>query len=296
MELRTLKYFIVVAEELNITKAANILNMSQPPLSYQMKNLEEELGSQLFIRGKRHLKLTDVGKLLYVRAKEIVNLTKKVGEEIVSMTCGIQGTISIGLVEGVANNIGSEWIPNFVNKYPNVKFRILDSNSDDLIEKIENGELTLAVITAPYDQVLLNGFSVGKDSMVALINKDHPLAKKESEYVSLKELESENLIVPTRKSTVYNISKWFRNEKITPNISFEVDNFLDAVALVSRNVGISLFPEPHQNINDSLVVKKLRGQDDYYLDYYFVWKKGRQLPLLEEKFIDFIKDSVKKKA
>ena len=76
MELRTLKYFIVVAEELNITKAANILNMSQPPLSYQIKNLEDELGSKLFIRGKRHLKLTEVGKLLYIRAKEIVNLAK----------------------------------------------------------------------------------------------------------------------------------------------------------------------------------------------------------------------------
>ena len=296
MELRTLKYFIVVAEELNITKAANILNMSQPPLSYQIKNLEDELGSKLFIRGKRHLKLTEVGKLLYIRAKEIINLTKKVGEEIVSMTRGIQGTISLGLVEGVSNNTGSTWIPNFIKKYPNVKFRLLDSNTDDLIERIENGDISLAVITAPYDQVLLNGFMVGTDNIVAFINKDHPLAKKESEYISLQELKNESLIVPTRKSTVDAIFKWFRNEKLTPNIMFEVDNYLDAFALVNKNVGISLFPEAHQNIDNSLVVKKIKGKDDYSLDYYFVWKKGRPLPLLEEKFIDFIKESVKLKA
>ena len=81
MELRTLRYFVTVAEELNITKAAALLRISQPPLSSQIKNLEEELGTELFVRGKRQLALTDAGKLLYQRAKDILSLSEKASAE-----------------------------------------------------------------------------------------------------------------------------------------------------------------------------------------------------------------------
>ena len=105
MDIRSLQYFITVAEELNITKAAEKLHMSQPPLSAQIKGLETELGTQLFIRGNRRLKLTECGQLLYRRAKEIISLTDKTKSEIHSMGEGMRGTISIGLVEGMAPDI-----------------------------------------------------------------------------------------------------------------------------------------------------------------------------------------------
>ena len=105
MDLRTLRYFIVAAEELNITRAAEKLHMSQPPLSAQIKSLEEELGTELFIRGKRHLKLTESGQILYRRAKEIISLSEKTQSELQSMGEGIRGTIAIGLVEGMAPDI-----------------------------------------------------------------------------------------------------------------------------------------------------------------------------------------------
>ncbi|MBR6704666.1 MAG: LysR family transcriptional regulator, partial [Lachnospiraceae bacterium] len=94
MELRTLTYFVTVAEELNITKAAQILHISQPPLSAQIKNLEDELGTPLFIRGKRHLTLTDAGQLLYQRAKDILNLSEKASAEITALNRGMSGTVS----------------------------------------------------------------------------------------------------------------------------------------------------------------------------------------------------------
>ena len=95
MNLRTLHYFVTVAEELNITKAAEKLHMSQPPLSSQMKLLETELNTVLFIRGRRHLKLTESGQLLYRRAKEILSPADKTSAEIRSMSEGMTGTISI---------------------------------------------------------------------------------------------------------------------------------------------------------------------------------------------------------
>lgn len=290
MEIRTLKYFIVVAEQLNITKAANILNMSQPPLSYQMKSLEEELKCQLFIRGKRFLKLTEEGKLLYTRAKEIVNLTKKVEEEILSINKGLQGSISLGLIEGISKDIGYDWFDTFLKKYNNIKFIIENGNSDDLIAKINEGSISLAVISAPYNQIILNGFLVGKDNFVALVNKDNPLSKNES--ITLKDLKNQNLIVPARKTTIDIINKWFKNEKITPKITFEVNSFYDASSLVKKNLGIALFPNIIENLDENLFKKNISGKDTYSIDYYFVWKKGRPLLLAEEKYIDFVKEKV----
>ena len=130
MDIRSLQYFITVAEELNITKAAEKLHMSQPPLSTQIKGLETELGTQLFIRGKRRLKLTESGQLLYRRAKEILSLTDKTKSEIHSMGEGMRGTISIGLVEGMAPDIAAEWFAGFLSMHPNIMFRILDGSTD----------------------------------------------------------------------------------------------------------------------------------------------------------------------
>ena len=93
MELRTLRYFTVVARELNITRAAEKLNMSQPPLSNQIKALEEELGVQLFIRGKRHLELTEEGALLLRRAVQMQELADKTRQELASLREGMTGTI-----------------------------------------------------------------------------------------------------------------------------------------------------------------------------------------------------------
>ena len=102
MELRTLHYFITVARELNITRAAEKLNMSQPPLSNQIKGLEEELGVQLFLRGKRHLELTEEGALLLRRAVQIQELAEKTRQEIASLRQGMTGTVYLSMVEGQA--------------------------------------------------------------------------------------------------------------------------------------------------------------------------------------------------
>ena len=98
MELRTLRYFITVAQELNITRAAEKLNMSQPPLSNQIRGLEEELGVRLFIRGKRRLTLTDEGSLLLRRAVQLLDLADKTRQELATMKDGVSGTICLGMV------------------------------------------------------------------------------------------------------------------------------------------------------------------------------------------------------
>lgn len=286
MELRTLRYFVTVAEELNITRAAGILNISQPPLSQQLKNLEEELDTVLFIRGKRRLELTEAGKMLYQRAKDILSLSEKTEAEIRSLKAGMTGTVSIGLVEGMAPDIAAEWFSGFLKEHPQVRFRILDGNSDDLIEKMRGGLIGLAVITAPYDQQLLNSFQVGQERMAALMRRDHPLAERES--LNVEDLLPEPLIVPSRKAHVDTIRRWFRGTGENPGIICEMDNYLDAAALAGRGVGISIFPQTAYVMNDSLIQKEILAPNTA-VDYLFVWRKGHQLSLLEETFIDYVK-------
>ena len=287
MDLKTLKYFIVIAEELNITRASKILMMSQPPLSYQMKALEDELGTTLFIRGKRQLVLTEEGKYLYLKAKDILALVDKTTSEIHNMNRGLRGTISIGLVEGMVPDIAANWISEFIKLYPHVHFRVIDGNSDDLIEKMRSGLISLAVISSPYDEILLNSVKVGEEKMALFMNKDHPLAKYE-EDIDISLLKNEPLIVPSRKSHIDAIRKWFRKIHVEPNIVCEMDNYLDAIALAGRSVGISVFPKTEYVLNKSIISKDIIGENTS-VEYHFVWRKGHQLSVIEENFIDYIK-------
>lgn len=289
MELRTLRYFVTVAEELNITRAAEILNMSQPPLSSQIKNLESELGTTLFIRGRRNLTLTESGQLLYRRAKEIISLSEKAGAEIKSLGEGMTGTISIGLVDGIAPDIASDWIAAFMKLYPQVRFRILHGNSDDLISKMRSGLISLAVITAPYDQLLLNGFTVGHDKLIALMNSDHPLASTSGDEIGIADLKYEPLIVPSRRASIESVYRMFRILNSDPQIICEVDSYMDAVSLAERGVGIGLFPRTSAVPGKALTIKQLRGKGSSN-EYIFVWRKGHPLPTVEEMFIDYIKE------
>ena len=288
MDLRTLRYFVTVAEELNITRAARLLNISQPPLSLQLKNLEDELNTVLFVRGKRQLELTESGKLLYQRAKDILSLSEKTEAEIRSLKAGMTGTVSIGLVEGMAPDIAAGWFSGFLAEHPQVHFRILDGNSDDLIEKMRGGLIGLAVITAPYDQQLLNSFPVGQEKMVALMNRDHPLAGQDKKSLTVEDLLTEPLIVPSRTAHIDTIRRWFRGTRQNPDIICEMDNYLDAAALAGRGVGISIFPQTAYILNDSLISKEIQAPNTV-VDYLFVWRKGHQLSLLEETFIDYVK-------
>lgn len=294
MDLRTLQYFVTVAEELNITRAAEKLHMSQPPLSAQIKNLESELGTLLFIRGKRHLTLTEPGQLLYRRAKDILSLSDRTKAEVLSLGEGMRGTIAIGLVEGMAPDIAAEWFAGFRELHSNVRFRILDGSTDDLLEKLRSGIISLAVITSPCDQSLLHNFKVGEEKLAALMSKDHPLAADNGRKLRIKDLAGENLIVPSRKALIETIYKWFKKVGAEPEIVCEMDSYLDAAALAGRQVGISIYPKTAYIPNDSLVSKELAG-DDKKLEYLFVWRKGHPLPVIEENFIDFVKNMISEK-
>ena len=292
MELRTLHYFTVVAQELNITRAAEKLNMSQPPLSNQIKALEEELGVQLFIRGKRHLELTEEGGLLLRRAVQIQELADKTRQEIASLREGMTGVIYLSMVEGRAPFLAARWIAGFREEFPLVRYNLWNGSSDDVLDRLHKGLADLAVIAAPYDTEHLEGFSVGQEPWIAMLHPDHPLAQTVGDTIPLSSLAGEPLIVPSRKSRMDAIRRWFGEVGAEPHILCEMSNYMDAAALTSQGVGISIFPQT-VDVSNGLVVSKVVIQPSRQVEYILVWNRGQPPSGLTWEFIHFVQENLR---
>ena len=150
MELRVLRYFLTVAQEENITKAAMLLHVTQPTLSRQLMQLEEELGCKLFHRSQYRIILTDAGMLLRRRAQEIVELADKTQREFAQSAGELSGEISIGCGETQSMTFLSQHIRTFRELYPQVQFHIYSANADDVKERIEKGLLDMGLLTEPW--------------------------------------------------------------------------------------------------------------------------------------------------
>lgn len=289
MEFRTLHYFTVVAQELNITRAAEKLNMSQPPLSNQIKALEEELGVQLLIRGNRHLTLTEEGALLLRRALQLQELADKTRQEIASLRGGMAGTVYLSMVEGQAPFLAAQWIAGFREEFPLVRYNLWNGSSDDVLDRLRKGLADLAVIAAPYDTEHLEGFPVGREPWAAMLHPDHPLAKELGDTIPLSSLVGEPLIVPSRKSRVEAIRRWFGEIGAEPQILCEMSNYMDAAALSSQGVGVSIFPQT-VGVSNGLVVSKVVTQPTRQAEYILVWNKGQAPSGLTREFIRYVQD------
>ena len=288
MDLRALYYFVVVAEELNITRAAERLNMSQPPLSSQIKGLEEELGVQLFIRGKRHLTITEAGTLLYRRARQILELSDQTRQEMRSLD-GLSGSLHISLVEGRAPYLLSRWIAGFRSEFPQVKLQLWNGSGDDVLDRLHRGLADLAVIAAPYNAEQLEGFAVGREPWVAMMSVSHPLAQEAGDFLPLSKLIGEPLFIPSRRSRVDAIRIWFAECGAEPLVAGELSNYIDAVALAEQNAGVCIYPMTTYTKNE-LIVKKVITESARQVEYDLVWNRNERRSELAEEFINYVQD------
>ena len=151
MELRVLQYFLTVTREMTISGAAEQLHITQPTLSRQMKELEDEVGKQLFVRGNRSIILTNEGLLLKKRAEEIIHLVEKTQKELASSDLLLNGDIYIGAGESEGMRIVAKAINKMQSKYPLVKFHIFSGNADDVMDKLDKGLVDFGVLIEPVD-------------------------------------------------------------------------------------------------------------------------------------------------
>lgn len=295
MDLRGLHYFSAVAEELNFTRAAQRLCMSQPPLSYQIKALEEELGTPLFLRGGRTLQLTEAGKVLYRRASQLLDLAERTQEEVSSLAMGLSGTLCLGSVAGLAPFLAARWLAGFREEYPLVRFEIVNGSSDDIIDQIQRGYIELGLIAAPYDDEHLEGIPVGDEPWCAIMSRRNPLAAEPEKPLPLKELAGQPLIVPHRRSRVDEIRSWFQQAGAEPTIIGEHSNYVDVLAMASADVGISIFPQTAPETMPGIVCRRI-VEPSHQARYLLVRKRNTSISELSQAFLDFVTDDLQEQS
>jgi len=289
LDFRTLQYFRVVARELNFTRAAEKLNMSQPPLSSQIKSLENDLGVQLFIRGKRRMQLTEAGHLLLRRADQILDLAEKTRDDLRSLDRELSGTICIGMVEGMAPYLASRWIASFREEYPHVSFRLWNGGGDDVVSRLIRGLSDIAVVARPYDTEAIDGIPVGREPWCAFMSPDHPLAKTDDAALPLSALKGVPLVVPNRRSRIEAIRRWFEGIGAEPEIIAETANYIDAVTMAEQKVGVSIYPMTKSDPGPNVVRKLITGPART-AEYDLVWSRSGRPTILVNEFINFVSD------
>ena len=181
MEIRVLQYFLMVAREENITRAAQLLHLTQPTLSRQMIQLEEELGVALFHRSNHRVTLTEEGMLLRRRAQEIVDLADKTKMDIQRREQELSGTLTIGAGELLSSQVLAKLLAGFRARHPLVSFQLYSAQADDIKERIEQGLLDIGLVPEPVDKTRYLFLTMPvTERWGALVQEDSPLAGKQS--------------------------------------------------------------------------------------------------------------------
>jgi len=288
MELRHIRYFLAVAEEGSFTKAAEKLLIAQPPLSRQIRDLEEELGTPLFVRRPHGLSLTEAGTRFKRYASRIDGLAKASAEEIREMNKGLSGTIFLGTVEGCAPRLLAEWVAAFHDKYPLVDFNIWNGSSDDVVNRVNTGLCDLGIITSPYDEEGLEGIAVHTEPWIAMIPAGHPLAKKRGSSVKIEDLAPYDLIIPSRQSRKQEIEGWFAVARKEPKIICRISHMLNAYELTAHGLGIAIYPAAAAAYTPEDVCIRTLSHPAVSATYILIRSNSRTHSLVAREFWDAV--------
>ena len=243
MELRVLRYFLAVAREGSMTGASRTLHVTQPTLSRQLQDLEDELGRQLFIRGSHSLTLTAEGMLLRKRAEEILEMVHKTESEFSSMGETIAGDIYIGGGETEAMRQIARLTREIRRDYPEVRFHIFSGNAEDVTERLDKGILDFGLLIQPVDILKYDSINLpDKVTWGVVMRKDSPLAKKQ--VVTQQDLLDLPLIcsrqVVQRLGQRNEHSDWFAETGERVNIVATYNLIYNAALMVEEGVGYAI--------------------------------------------------------
>lgn len=293
MELRHIRYFLAVAEEMNFSRAAEKLCIAQPPLSRQIMDLENELGVTLFNRNRHSLTLTDEGALFKQYAIQVLDLVEHSTSEVKELKHGLQGMINLGTVEGNAPRMLAEWIAGFHEENPHVQYTLWNGNSDDVVQRVMNGLCEVAVIMEPHNGVGLNSVPIYCEKWVAIIPNNHPILKSDAKKVTMDQIADYDLIIPSRESRLAEIGEWFSGTNKTPKVRCRVAHVLSAYELTRQGLGIAIFPDSVKNFvnSDEVTIKEFENPAPT-VSYILVWNKHKTLSHAADLFIKYICNSI----
>ncbi len=283
MELRVLNYFLAIAREENFTKAARQLHITQPTLSRQIADLEQELGVKLFIRSNHNIVLTEDGMILKRRAQEILSLADKTKRDFLQKDEALSGTISIGSGEFRSTEYLAKIIAAFRKKYPNVTYEIYSGNAGNIRDYIERGFLDIGLMSEPVDMRKYNFVNMPvKEQWGAFVQKDSPLSEKDC--IRPEDLAKMSIVTATGDFNQSRIGKWLGDYKDQVEIAATANLPYNEAVLAKENIGVML------SINLNCTYENLRFiplQPVLDVSTVLVWKKEQIFSATTSAFIDF---------
>lgn len=243
MELRHLRYFVAVAEAENVSRAALKLHVSQPGISRQIRDLEEEIGFQLFERSAKSIKLTNAGKIFLTEARAVLQRADEAVKTSRAIATGEQGELHVGYAPSPTSRILPPALRAFQSESPGVRVRLHDFSTDEMIRGLREGSLQIAFLVKPIAGMLrgLNFQEVLRDSIYLAVTPKHPLARRRT--VTLAEVAREPLVVYSRAEypeASEDLEKMFAEIKIKPRIAEEHDGVASLIAGVESGAGVAL--------------------------------------------------------
>ena len=290
MELRVLNYFVATAQELNMTRAAQKLLVSQPALSRQIADLEDELGVKLFNRQPRHLTLTPAGQYLYEQAKEILTLASKTKSNLQSSAV-ISGDLTIAAGESFAMQRLMNIVSNIIRDYPTVKIHILSGDYEFAERRLNTGAVDFAVIIGnlPLDNYASLQLPE-KDTWGVLMTKDDPLAKKSA--ITAEDLVGRNVLNSQQAENRKYFDSWFGNYKEQINIIGTVNLNFNGTLLVKNKAAIMLTLDKLANISDESNLTFRPITPMLKQPVTVIWKRESNLSPVADLFINGLRASI----
>lgn len=287
IETRLLYYFLAVARELNITKAAESLYLSQSTLSKQMMELEKRVGKQLFIRGKRKLTLTEDGLFLRDRAREIIALLETTENALHSDAQMLSGDLTIGCGETIAMDGIVELLADFHNDHPGVKLHTFSGDADAVLDRIDKGLADMGLLLGPMRQEKYDYLNIHqKDIYGLLMRADDPLAEQET--INIDQLKTLPIILPDQTFFGHQDLDWFGNDESVFHVVATYNLIYNATFLVEHGIGVALcLADLVNTAGRNLTFRAI--QPELSLDLYIVTKKYQTLSPAAKTFYNMLR-------
>ncbi len=271
MEIRVLRYFLETAREGNMTRAAQRLFISQPTMSKQLKELEKELGTRLFVRSNYNIRLTEAGMLLRERAEDILSLVEKTEAEFKSLEEINSGDIYVGAPESESMNLFAEIVCKLQQDYPKIRCNVYSGNMNDVCEKLDKGLLDFAIVMNYVDLIKYNYLPMStEDTWGVIMRSDDPLAGKDSFTIS--ELRTLPLIC-SKQWVDQEFPQWFRSDLDEVNIVATYNLPFNGAIMAKAGMGYALMLDKlvHTGEGSDIIFRPLTNVPK--VEMYVIWRK-----------------------
>lgn len=292
MDLRRLRYFVVAAEELNFSRAAERLHIAQPPLSSQIKRLESDLGVKLFDRSRRGVRLTEAGRLFLEEARGIFAQLNQSVDFVRQVGNGRIGRLALGFLPSVAHSVLPEVLRKFRTRFPNVDLSLQELGPDEEVRKLHDKQIDAGFLYLPIDETGLDVRSVLREPLVVALPDTHPLVTEAQ--VEMRQLAEEPFILPPQHQVpaCYGyIMEACRQAGFFPKaVQKDVWLMQTIVGLVAGGLGVALVPASLKNLRRSGVAYKEIEDLSFAVETGVVWRRDDTSAVLQA-FLQVVKDT-----